>query len=322
VVLLLAIRDDDSMTDLRGARNTIGGSMTCTHRHVVVTGASSGIGRATALRLAGAGWHVYAGVRNLDDTPPAQMITSLLMDVTNAEQIGAAVESVAEHVGPAGLNALVDNAGIGVAVPMELVPLESLRRQLEVNVVGQVAVTQAFLPMLRRARGRVVFIGSIGDRFTPPFGGPLAASKSAIASIADAFRQELAPWNIDVVLLEPASIHTDAVDKLRHDSKSAVDEFSPDGAQLYRDTYLGMVAAALKREQKGSPPDVVAEKVQTVLTTARPRPRYLVGKDARMLANLVRFVPTSTLDALRRRIFKLPAHGSRAATPMREGVSR
>jgi NAD(P)-dependent dehydrogenase (short-subunit alcohol dehydrogenase family) len=296
--------------------------MTCTHRHVVATGASSGIGRATALRLAGAGWHVYAGVRNLDDTPLAQMITPLLMDVTNAEQIGAAVESVAEHVGPAGLNALVDNAGIGVAVPMELVPLESLRRQLEVNVVGQVAVTQAFLPMLRRARGRVVFIGSIGDRFTPPFGGPLAASKSAIASIADAFRQELAPWNIDVVLLEPASIHTDAVDKLKHDSKSAVDKFSPDGAELYRDTYLGMVAAALRREQKGSPPDVVAEKVQTVLTTARPRARYLVGKDARMLANLVRFVPTSTLDALRRRIFKLPAHGLRAATPVREGVSR
>src|SRR5204863_6666118 len=107
----------------------------------------------------------------------------------------------------------------------------------------------------------VVIIGSIGDRFTPPFGGPLAGSKAAIASIADAFRQELAPWGIDVVLLEPASIHTDAIDKLQRDSKDAVDEFSAEGQKLYRDTYLGMVSAALKREQNGSPPEVVAEKV-------------------------------------------------------------
>jgi NAD(P)-dependent dehydrogenase (short-subunit alcohol dehydrogenase family) len=296
--------------------------MTCPHRHVVVTGASSGIGRATALRLAATGWHVYAGVRRPDDAPPAKTITPLLMDVTDAEQISAAVESVAGHVGAAGLNALVDNAGIGVAVPMELVSLDALRWQLEVNVIGQVAVTQAFLPMLRHARGRVVIIGSIGDRFTPPFGGPLAASKSAIASIADAFRQELAPWDIGVVLLEPASIHTEAIDKLRRDSKSAADEFSSDGAHLYRDTYMGMVSAALQRERKGSPPDVVAEKVQAVLMMPRPRARYLVGKDAQVLANLVRFVPTSTLDALRRKIFNLPGPGSRAATPVREGVSR
>jgi NAD(P)-dependent dehydrogenase (short-subunit alcohol dehydrogenase family) len=296
--------------------------MTCTLRHVVVTGSSSGIGRATALRLTAAGWHVYAGVRQRDDAPLAQTITPLVLDVTNAEQIGMAVESVAGHVGHAGLNALVDNAGIGVAVPMELVALEALRWQLEVNVVGQVAVTQAFLPMLRQARGRVVIIGSIGDRFTPPFGGPLAASKAAIASIADAFRQELAPWDIDVVLLEPASIHTDAIDKLQRDSASAADQFSIDGRELYRDSYLGMVEAALKRERKGSPPDVVAQKVQTVLTMSRPRSRYLVGKDAQTLANMVRFLPTSTIDALRRRVFNLPAPGSRAATSIREGVFR
>jgi NAD(P)-dependent dehydrogenase (short-subunit alcohol dehydrogenase family) len=296
--------------------------MTCKLRHLVVTGSSSGIGRATALRLAAAGWHVYAGVRQRDDAPLAQTITPLVLDVTNAEQIGVAVESVAGHVGGAGLNALVDNAGIGVAVPMELVALEALRWQLEVNVVGQVAVTQAFLPMLRQARGRVVIIGSIGDRFTPPFGGPLAASKAAIASITDAFRQELAPWDIDVVLLEPASIHTDAIDKLQRDSASAADEFSLNGRELYCDTYLGMVDAALKRERKGSPPDVVAQKVQSVLTMSRPRARYLVGKDAQTLANLVRFLPTSALDALRRKVFNLPAPGSRAATSIREGVSR
>jgi NAD(P)-dependent dehydrogenase (short-subunit alcohol dehydrogenase family) len=300
--------------------------MTCTCRHVVVTGSSSGIGRATALDLAAAGWHVFAGIRKPDDGEAlkrsASPVTPLPMDVTDTDQIGAAVQSVADHVGSAGLNALVDNAGIGVAVPMELVSLEALRWQLEVNVVGQVAVTQAFLPLLREVRGRLVIIGSIGDRFTPPFGGPLAASKSAIASIADAFRQELAPWSIDVVLLEPASIHTDAIDKLQRDSAGAVAEFSPDGRALYGETYLGMVGAAVRREQEGSPPEVVAQKVRAVLTTSRPRARYLVGKDARTLANLVRFVPTSALDAVRRKIFSLPAPGSRAAAPVRERVSR
>jgi NAD(P)-dependent dehydrogenase (short-subunit alcohol dehydrogenase family) len=299
----------------------------CAHPHAVVTGASSGIGRATALRLADAGWHVYAGVRKPDDGDALRRasgagITPLLMDVTNTQQISAGVDAVADHLGTNGLNALVDNAGIGVAWPVELVPLESLRWQFEVNVIGQVAVTQAFLPLLRQARGRLVIIGSIGDRFTPPFGGPLAASKAAIASLADAFRQELAPWGIRVLLLEPASIHTDAIDKLQRDSASAVNEFSPDRSALYRDSYLGMVDTALRREQNGSPPDVVAEKVLKVLKKARPRARYLVGKDAQLLANLARFVPTLTLDALRRKIFNLPAPGSRAATSVSEGATR
>ena len=287
--------------------------MTCIHPHAVVTGTSSGIGRATALRLADAGWHVFAGVRHTDDgeslrraSHSGPAITPVLMDVTNTDQISAGVEAVTEHVGPAGLNALVDNAGIGVAAPMELVSLESLRWQFEVNVFGQVAVSQAFLPLLRQANGRLVIIGSIGDRFTPPFGGPLAASKAAIASIADAIRQELAPWGIRVVLLEPGSIRTDAVDKLQRDAVSAANGFSVDGRELYRESYLGMVSTAMKREQNGSPPEVVADKVLMVLKKSRPRARYVVGKDAHMLANLARFVPTLALDALRRKIFNLP----------------
>jgi NAD(P)-dependent dehydrogenase (short-subunit alcohol dehydrogenase family) len=300
--------------------------MTCPHPHALVTGTSSGIGRATALHLADAGWHVFAGVRRADDgkalvcESKSGNITPLIIDVTEPDQIIAGAELVEQHVGSAGLNALVDNAGIGVAVPMELVEMEALRWQFEVNVFGQVAVTQEFLPLLRSARGHLVVIGSIGDRFTPPFGGPLAASKAAIATMTDAFRQELAPWGIRVVLIEPASIHTDAIDKLERDATSAADEFPPDGGDLYRESYLGMVGTALKRERKGSPPDVVAEKVLKVLNKSRPRARYLVGKDATVMANLVRFVPTRTLDAMRRKIFRLPAPGSRSATPAREGV--
>src|SRR3954454_11077217 len=176
--------------------------MRCTSRHVVVTGASSGIGRATARRLAAAGHHVYAGVRRIEDGEALQhdsaegAVTPLLLDVTDEEQILAAAAAVARHVGDAGLDALVDNAGIGVTWPLELVPPAVFRRQFEVNVVGQLAVTQAFLPMLRSTRGRIVIIGSIGRRLTIPFGGPLAGSKSAIRSLADALRLELAPWAI------------------------------------------------------------------------------------------------------------------------------
>ncbi|MET0995620.1 MAG: SDR family NAD(P)-dependent oxidoreductase, partial [Mycobacterium sp.] len=137
---------------------------------------------------------VYAGVRRPDDgkalirASTSGNITPLIMDVTEPDQVSAAAETVDQHVGSAGLKALVDNAGIGVVSPMELVSLDSLRWQFEVNVFGQVDVTQEFLPLLRRAKGHLVVIGSIGDRFTPPFGGPLAASKAAIASMTDAFR--------------------------------------------------------------------------------------------------------------------------------------
>jgi NAD(P)-dependent dehydrogenase (short-subunit alcohol dehydrogenase family) len=302
--------------------------MRCPHPHVVVTGASSGIGRATALRLAAGGWHVFAGVRKCEDGESLRAaaagpeITPVLVDVTDIEQIKAAAESVTEHVGAAGLNALVDNAGIGLTSPMELVPLDALRNVFEVNVIGQVAVTQAFVPLLRQAWGRIVVIGSIGGRMTPPFGGPLAASKSAIASLADAFRQELAPWGIRVVLLEPGSIHTEAVNKVERDAIAAASAYSPREAELYRDSYVGMIDVAMTREANGSPPSVVGDLVARVLTKSRPRSRYVVGKDARLLANLTRFTPTLMFDAMRRKLFRLPAPGSRAAKPIREGVVR
>ena len=274
---------------------------------MVVTGVSSGIGRATALRLAAAGYHVYGGVRRLADAPPAARVTPLLLDVTDGAQIAAAAKTVAGDVGGAGLAALVDNAGIGVTGPLELTPPGEIRRQFEVNVVAQVAVTQAFLPLLRAARGRVVLVGSIGDRITLPFIGPLAASKHALASIADALRLELAPWGIRVVLVEPASINTEAVGKLERDAAAAVSGFVADPG--YRRTYLEMVRRLAARERRGSPPDVVADAVATALTAGRPRARYLVGKDARRLAALA-LLPVPVLDAVRRRMFGLPAAGT------------
>ena len=206
-------------------------------------------------------------------------ITPLLLDVTDPAQVNAAAGIVDGHTGDAGLAGLVNNAGIGVFGPLEIVPLEQFRRQLEVNVTRQLAITQALLPLLRLARGRIVLIGSIGTRFTPPFTGPVSASKSTIATMAEALRQELAPWGVGVVLVEPASIHTEAVDKLARDAELLLRESDPRARAL---------------------------------TIPRPHARYLVGKDSRRMAALAAVLPTPLLDALRRRIGHQPAPGSRA----------
>jgi len=297
----------------------------CAHPHVLVTGASSGIGRATAARLAAGGHHVYAGVRRPADGAALQQaareagapgeVAPLLLDVTDQAQIAAAAQAVTGHVGGAGLAGLVNNAGIGGFSPLELTGTADFRRLLDVNVTGQLAVTQAFLPLLRRAQGRIVMVGSIGARFTPPFTGPLAASKSALTTLAEALRQELAPWNIRVVVIEPGSIRTDAVGKLRSDAAQLISQADPGQRALYEDSFQRMVAAFTALHDKGSPPDVAARAITRALTVPRPRARYLTGKNSRRMAVMAAVLPTPVLDALRRRMTHQPAPGSRAAGP-------
>jgi NAD(P)-dependent dehydrogenase (short-subunit alcohol dehydrogenase family) len=294
--------------------------MNCTRKHTLVTGASSGIGRATALRLAAAGQHVYAGVRRESDG--AQLaraatggeITPVRLDVTEASQIAEAAAMIGGHAA-AGLDGLVNNAGYGLACPTELVPLDSFRRQLDVNVTGQLAVTQAMLPLLRRAAGRIVIVSTIGVRFNPPFAGPLDAAKAALTALADSLRQELAPWDIRVVLVEPASINSGAADKVSRDAAAAMAAASPPGRALYQATFTSMLAVMNKREGHGSPPDVAAATIVRALTASRPRTMYLTGKDSRRLA-LLSLLPTPVLDAAKRRVFGLPAPGSLAVRPV------
>jgi NAD(P)-dependent dehydrogenase (short-subunit alcohol dehydrogenase family) len=221
---------------------------------------------------------------------------------------------VSGHTGPAGLNGLVNNAGIGVFGPLELILAEQFRRLLEVNLTGQLAVTQALLPLLRQARGRIIMIGSIGARFTPPFVGALAASKSALATMAEALRQELAPWDIRVVLIEPASVRTEAVGKLQHDAQQLLDQATPGGRALYQDAFRRLVASFAAQHEHGSPPEVVAEAVAHALTTPQPRAHYLVGRNSRRMAFLAAALPTPVLDALRRKQTHQPAPGSRVPT--------
>ena len=292
--------------------------MDCARKHTLVTGCSSGIGRATALRLAAAGQHVYAGVRNPADgerlarSAAGGELTPLILDVTDTSHIAAAAAAVTGHTATAGLHGLVNNAGFGLACPTELVQLEAFRRQLEVNVIGQLAVTQAFLPSLRRARGRIVMVSTIGVRFTPPFAGPLDATKAALAALADALRQELAPWGVRVVVIEPASINSGAADKVFRDAAAVMATAGPQGRALYADTFANMLSVMQRREANGSPPDVAAGAITRALTVARPRNAYLTGKNSRQLAMLSK-LPTPILDAARRRIFRLPAAGSLAS---------
>jgi len=260
-------------------------------RSVVVTGASSGIGLASAVRLVRAGWRVYGGVRTDADASAVheQGIEPVVLDVTDAEQVTAA----AEAVGPE-LHGLVDNAGISIAAPLELVPLDELRRQLEVNVVGQVAVLQAFLPALRRTQGRVVLMGSIGGRSALPFLGPYAASKHALEAFADVLRVELAPWGMVVSIVEPASVKTAIWAKGAAQADVMREGISREAEELYAARIDRFKAVALKRGP-GIDPDVVAKAVEHALTASRPKARYLVGRDAHIRAWIER-LPTRLRD--------------------------
>jgi NAD(P)-dependent dehydrogenase (short-subunit alcohol dehydrogenase family) len=278
---------------------------------VVITGASSGIGRACARMLDRHGFQVFAGVRKEQDAQSlaaeaSERLTPLLIDVTDAASIAQAVARVQASVGAAGLAGLVNNAGIGVSGPIEYLPLDDLHMQFDVNVFGQIAVIQRFLPLLRQAGGRIVNIGSVGDRITIPFGGALCASKSALASLNDALRMELRPWGLHVCLIEPATIATPAADKVQAASEALIAQLPPEGAQRYAGIFRAFTRRVVEQEAHGSSPEVVAAQVLRALTAARPRTRYLVGKNSTLLSVLAWLMPERLLDQLRLRLFGLP----------------
>jgi NAD(P)-dependent dehydrogenase (short-subunit alcohol dehydrogenase family) len=255
-------------------------------RSVLITGASSGIGHACAERMARAGWRVFAGVREQGKAPAGT--TELLLDVTDPGAIEAAAAAVGER-----LDGLVDNAGIAIAAPLENLPLDELRRQLEVNVVGQLAVAQAVMPALRAARGRVVIVGSIAGTSALPFLGPYAISKFALEAMADALRVELAPDGIHVSLIRPGTIATPIWSK----PQPLADTLSVEALARYGPRLASMRKFAAARAKNAAPVDSVSRAVEHALTSARPRARYLVGRDARIRA-LVERLPDRTRDKL------------------------
>jgi NAD(P)-dependent dehydrogenase (short-subunit alcohol dehydrogenase family) len=264
---------------------------------VVVTGASTGIGEATALHLRELGFDVVGSVRRDEDAArlSGQGLRTVKLDVTDAEQIRAA----SAELGAGELAGLVNNAGIGVAGPIEFVPLELLRRTLEVNLVGQVAVTQAFLPALRRARGRIVNVSSIGGRMALPLGGPYHASKFGLEAVSDSLRRELRHLGVEVIVIEPGGVKTQIWQTGTRLADEAAAAMPPEAEQLY-----GRLIATLRTEtakigrETGMPPRTVAEVIGRALTARRPRTRYMVGREAKMRWALAKRLPDRAMDGL------------------------
>lgn len=273
--------------------------MTAPRRFVLVTGASKGIGRACALALDAQGFHVLAGLRDPADGAALQeasagRIAPLMLDVARPDAVAAAAASLRTTVGPAGLWGLVNNAAIVVAGPMEYLPLDAVRHQFEVNVFGVVALTQACLPLLRVARGRIVNVSSVNGRIVSPFSGAYGASKFALEAFSDAFRLELARAGVAVVVVQPGATRTPIWDASRERALDLASRFPPEASEHY--------GGVLRRlERAGTPAHAVpAERVAAVvvraLTTRRPRARYRVGWDTRVGILLAWLLPERLLD--------------------------
>ncbi len=274
----------------------------------LITGASTGIGAATSLRLAGSGWTVLAGVRKQDDgdriaaEEPAGRIVPVQLDVTDAAQVSAAVDAVSAASGASvqgGLDALVNNAGIGLGGPLEVLGEEQWRRQFDVNFFAQIAVTRAMLPALRRAQGRIAFISSIGGRVALAFNGPYAASKHAIEAIGDALRVELASSGIQVALIEPGSIATPIWDKSRGEADGM--EIPPELREQYGKVPAAMDKVLADTAKRGIAPDAVAAAIEKALGARRMPARVVVGRDAWAMLIAKRLLPSRTFDGIVRR---------------------
>ena len=281
-------------------------------RFILITGASTGIGAACAIGCAERGMTVLAGVRDLVAGDALQAtggkaIIPVQLDVTDGESITNAADVVARHVGQAGLYGLVNNAGIAIGSPLELIPLQQLRRQFEVNVVGQIAVTQAVLPLLRRARGRIVNMGSIAGRGTIPMMGPYSASKHALEALTDALRLELYPWGIEVSIIEPGAIATPIWDKSMQTSVDVESEMPADGRHLYEAAARSVRESVGQAAARAIPADAVVKVVLHALTAKRPNTRYLVGRDAKLRAVMLRWLPDRLQDWILKKVLKLPA---------------
>ena len=267
---------------------------------LLISGASTGIGQACAEHLANLGFTVFAGVRKQSDADALRGAGSgrtqpLMLDVTDSESIVSAMRTLGE-ASPAGLAGLVNNAGVSAGGPLEFVALEEWRHALEVNFIGQVAVTQAALPALRKARGRIVNMTSIGGVLASPFLGPYNASKYALEAVTDALRVELRPFGIEVAAVEPGAVATPIWEKSRATAEQAMANMPSDALKLYGAGFAAIPKFISEGERLGVPPLEVARAVEHALTARRPKTRYVVGRDAKMRLLLTRLLPTRVMD--------------------------
>ncbi|GAB3426113.1 SDR family NAD(P)-dependent oxidoreductase [Flindersiella endophytica] len=271
---------------------------------IVITGASTGIGRACALALDALGFDVFAGIRREQDGEAlrqagSERLTPVHLDVTQAESIAAVRALVEERLDDGGRFAgLVNNAGTTVPCPVEFLPLEEFRRQLEVNLVGHLAVTQAFLPLLFRDRGRIVNVSSAGGKVGPPLMATYAAAKHGLEGLSDSLRIELGWSGVHVSVIEPGAIATPMGGKLIRDTETWLSGLPAAGREKYGAALQAMATGVSGSAAKGSDPDVVARAVVHALTSRRPRSRYPVGSGAKPMIFMRRILPDRWMDRM------------------------
>jgi NAD(P)-dependent dehydrogenase (short-subunit alcohol dehydrogenase family) len=266
----------------------------------VVTGASTGIGRATAEHLAAAGFHVLAGVRSdaAAAAIAAERIEPLRIDIAEPDQIAALARRVADDPEHRPLRVLVNNAGIAVNAPVEVIPLDQWRRQFEINVFGHIAVIQALLPALIAAQGRIVNVSSIGGLIAGPTYGAYSGSKFALEAVSDALRREVRHLGVEVVVVEPGAIATPIWEKGLATARDLAGRMTAEQRERYRHINAAASRRAEEAARDGVPPEQVARVITTAVTARRPRTRYLVGRDARIAGRLAALLPDRFLDRM------------------------
>jgi NAD(P)-dependent dehydrogenase (short-subunit alcohol dehydrogenase family) len=271
-------------------------------RTVLVTGASSGIGAACVERLVEEGWGVYAAVRDESEAGAARAAdaATIELDVTSAGSIAAAAARVHDETGGM-LHGLVNNAGIPGAGPVETMPVETFREVVETNLVGQFAVTQAFLPQLRAASGRIVFMSSLGGRVAFPYASAYHASKWGLEALAESLRAELTDLDVEVSLIEPAAMSTAIWDKGRASLAESRERMTDEQRAIHGDA-LSTFDERLDSQEESEDPSEVAEQVVSALTDSSPSERYLVGRGAGTLSALRGLVPDSVFDRVSQRV--------------------
>lgn len=279
---------------------------------VLITGTSSGIGNASAARLAADGFHVLAGIRRPEDAAKvaAANIEPVLVDITRPDTLAALARRIADDPQRRPVRAIVNNAGIAVNAPVEMAPLDEWRRQIEVGVIGQIAVIQALMPALLVARGRVVNIGSLGGKIAMPGFGPYSAAKFAMEAVNDSLRREMQPYGVEVVMITPGGVSTGMSARGIATASRLADLMTPEQHRRHDRLFEAVVEQANDWSQNGIRPEQVAAVISRAIHAPRPRTRYTAGPDAALLTRLIRFLPERLLDGVLRRRMNLdrPAH--------------
>jgi NAD(P)-dependent dehydrogenase (short-subunit alcohol dehydrogenase family) len=276
--------------------------MTSSHEKelIVVSGASTGMGAATARELAARGYHVMAGVRRGADGDGirADGIEPFILDITRPEHVAALIDRIDSDPRGRTLRALVNNAGISINAPVEALPLEEWRRLFDVNLFGHVAMTQALLPFLVKSRGRVVNISSVGGKGAMATYGPYAATKFALEAVSDSLRRELAPHGVQVVVVEPGAVKSEMADRGAEATAGLAAKMSPELQQRYGPLVAAILAQTAAHIGAGMSSSRAGSIIAKAATQRRPRTRYTVGRDAAVIIALTRVLPDRLLDTV------------------------